>query len=269
MSLAHPAAHTARRWVKHCSPSCARPPNNTNSKPPRLHSPAPHSLSNLIVSPLCAPLPPTPSPATATYTPAHRHSLAHHRANCIVHPIHSGSAFLPTPSPLHPAGPRLLLPQPDLHPRRPPPLRRYVCFVNTSASAPSLVVTPPPRSRSRCHSSRREYVARSLLVAGRARVGWWALVPDRMGGASPCPPFPRPRPYCTPRLARGHRHARYSNGPVLPTSKCQQGFGDIKKMRVNGTRCAHPHRLLNSAWPPTRSGARTTLVLSLLRGRQR
>ena len=133
-------------------------------------------------------------PNTATYTPAHRHSLAHHRTTCIVHPIHSGSAFLPTPSPLHPAGPRLLLPQPDLHPRRPPPPRRYVCFVNTSASAPSLVVTPPPRSRSRCHSSRREYVARSLLVAGRARVGWWALVPDRMGRRKPVSTIPSPPP---------------------------------------------------------------------------
>jgi len=151
-------------------------------------------------------------PGTATYTPAHRHSRAHHRAICIVHPIHSGSAFLPTPSPLHPAGPRLLLPQPDLHPRRPPPPRRYVCFVNTSASAPSLVVTPPPRSRSRCHSSRREYVARSPLVAGRARVGWRALVPGRVGRRRPVstipssPPLlhapPRARPPPRPLLKR-------------------------------------------------------------------
>ena len=46
-------------------------------------------------------------PNTTTYTHAHRHSLAHHRTICIVHPIHSGSAFLPPPSPLHPAGARL------------------------------------------------------------------------------------------------------------------------------------------------------------------
>ena len=207
-------------------------------------------------------------PSTATYTPAHRHSLAHHRAICIVHPIHSGSAFLPPPSPLHPAGARLLLPQPDLPPRRPPPPRRYVCFVNTSASAPSLVVTPPPRSRSRCHSSRREYVARSPLVVGRARVGWWALVPGRMGRRRPVSTIPS-----SPPLLHAPPRARPSPRPLLKRPRAAYLQRSTRvwcyNAGVNGTRRAHPHRPLNSAWPPTRRGARTTLVLSLLRGRQR
>ena len=208
-------------------------------------------------------------PSTATYTPAHRHSLAHHRTICIVHPIHSGSAFLPTPSPLHPADPRLLLPQPDLHPRRPPPPRRYVCFVNTSASAPSLVVTPPPRSsRSRCHSSRREYVARSPLVVGRARVGWWALVLGPMGRRRLVPTTPS-----SPPLLHAPPRARPSPRPLLKRPRAAYLQRSTRvwcyNAGVNGARCAHPHRPLNSAWPPTRRGARTTLVLSLLRGRQR
>ena len=207
-------------------------------------------------------------PNTTTYTHAHRHSLAHHRTICIVHTIHSGSALLPPPSPLHPAGARLLLPQPDLPPRRPPPPRRYVCFVNTSASAPSLVATPPPRSRSRCHSSRREYVARSPLVVGRARVGWWALVPGRMGRRRPVSTIPS-----SPPLLHAPPRARPSPRPLLkrPRAAYRQRSTRVwcYNAGVNGTRRAHPHRPLNSAWPPTRRGARTTLVLSRLRGRQR
>ena len=37
-------------------------------------------------------------------------------------------------------------------------------------------------------------MARSLLVAGRARVGWWALVPDRMGRRKPVSTIPSPPP---------------------------------------------------------------------------
>jgi hypothetical protein len=138
-----------------------------------------------------------------------------------------------------------------------------VCFVNTSASAPSLVVTPPPRSRSRCQSSRREYVARSPLLAGRLRMGWWVLVPGRIKRRKPLFSIPSAPPllYVPPRARPSPPRAAYLQRSTRVW--CYKGNAG-----VSGTRCAHPHRPHNSIWPPTRRGARTTLVLSLLRGRQ-
>ena len=76
-------------------PSCTHPPNNANSPPPRLHSPAPHSLSYLILPPPCVPLPPIPSLATAPAPPPTRPRAATH-----VHttaPYASSTLFIAAP----------------------------------------------------------------------------------------------------------------------------------------------------------------------------
>jgi hypothetical protein len=97
--------------------------------------------------------------------------------------------------------------------------------------SPLLFVTPPTRSRSRCQSSRREYVARSPLLAGRLRVGWWVLVPGRVGRRKPSlntPSFP-PLLHAPPRARSSPPRAAY-------LQRSTRAFGATKAMRASMVR---------------------------------
>ena len=62
-------------------------------------------------------------------------------------------------------------------------------------------------------------------------MSWWS---EEVAGEGEgvCPPRPRPRSHCTPRLARGHRHAHYSRGLALLSLKGQQWVGVTETMRA-------------------------------------
>jgi len=270
VSLAHIVAHTVRRWVKPCSP-IARPstqPHPLPAAPPPLARPFIPCPLLVLVHRASAARPAssftlsrhTPPP-TRTRAATHLHATA---------PCARSTLFIAAPRSFHhnlhftPLAPASRNPtSTSTHPHTPLTATPSSLRVFRQHVSPSLFVTPPTRSRSRCQSSRREYVARSSLLAGRLRVGWWVLAPGRVGRRKPlfnAPSFP-PLLHAPPRARSSPPRAAYLQRPTRVW--CYKGTAG-----VSGTRCAQLHRPHNSIWPPTRRGARTTLVLSLLRGRQ-
>ena len=245
-------------------PTAPAPRHATSTRPPL------HSLSTPCLSSPCLCRAPrfllhTFPPHTTTYTHARRHSLTRHRTMCTLHPVHSGSAFLSPQSPLHPAGARL--PQPDVHLHPPPhPAYRHslvaTCVSSTrqpvaACNTAHTIALSLPILASRIRGS---FVPPGWAVAcGLVGPGAWSGWKAKAFVQRSLIPAPITRP---------------ASREVIATTRClpstvNKGFWCYKgNAGVNGARCAHPHRPHNSIWPPTRRGARTTLVLSLLRGRQ-